>query len=184
MGSAAPIPDKITGFGGVAHANHVQFIDFAGVSVFANRHQLHLRCLAHQRDADRHRWCAFGERHPSGQVRHLEFRKVNDGSGHLEIIDPTTVFTGPLVISGGSSLVASNGDIGAGAATTLGYSANGSGTGGTLAVSDGTRAATIALLGNYIAGSLRHRGRRPRRHPRYGCANGKRAAADHAAPVT
>ena len=43
-------------------------------------------------------------------------------------------------------------DIGAGAATTLGYSANGSGTGGTLAVSDGTRAATIALLGNYIAG--------------------------------
>ena len=25
---------KITGFGGVAHANHVQFIDFAGVSVF------------------------------------------------------------------------------------------------------------------------------------------------------
>ena len=124
-----------------------------GLSLW-NRHQLHLRCLAHQRDADRHRWCAFGERHPSGQVRHLEFRKVNDGSGHLEIIDPTTVFTGPLVISGGSSLVASNGDIGAGAATTLGYSANGSGTGGTLAVSDGTRAATIALLGNYIAGTF------------------------------
>jgi hypothetical protein len=82
------------------------------------------------------------------------FQKLNDGSGHLEIFDPTAVFTGPLVISGGSSLVASNGDIGAGAATTLGYSANGSGTGGALAVSDGTRAATIALLGNYMAGSF------------------------------
>jgi hypothetical protein len=145
---------KITGFGGVAHANHVQFIDFAGVSVFGT--VISFTSAASHTSGTL--TVTDGAHSASvtlvGKYVTSNFGKVNDGSGHLEIIDPTTVFTGPLVISGGSSLVASNGDIGAGAATTLGYSANGSGTGGTLAVSDGARAATIALLGNYIAGTF------------------------------
>ena len=41
-----------------------------------------------------------------------------------------------------------------GAQTTLAYAANASGTGGTLTVTDGRHAAAIALLGNYMAGSL------------------------------
>jgi hypothetical protein len=41
-----------------------------------------------------------------------------------------------------------------GAMTTLAYSENGAGTGSTLIASDNSHAATIALLGNYIAGSF------------------------------
>jgi hypothetical protein len=42
-------------------------------------------------------------------------------------------------------------DIASGANTTLGYSANADGTGGTLSISDGTHSANIALLGQFAA---------------------------------
>jgi hypothetical protein len=42
-------------------------------------------------------------------------------------------------------------DIGFGATTTLGYSANGDNTGGALTVSDGMHTANLALLGQYAA---------------------------------
>jgi hypothetical protein len=45
-------------------------------------------------------------------------------------------------------------DIAFGAQTTLAYLENATGTGGTLTVSDGRHAASIALLGRYIAGSF------------------------------
>ena len=45
-------------------------------------------------------------------------------------------------------------DIAFGAQTTLAYAENAAGTGGTLTVSDGRHAASIALLGNYIAGNF------------------------------
>jgi hypothetical protein len=45
-------------------------------------------------------------------------------------------------------------DIAFGAQTTPAYSENAAGTGGTLTVSDGRHAASIALLGNYIARSF------------------------------
>jgi trimeric autotransporter adhesin len=45
-------------------------------------------------------------------------------------------------------------DIAFGAQTTLAYAANANGAGGTLTVSDGRHAASIALFGNYMAGSL------------------------------
>jgi hypothetical protein len=38
-----------------------------------------------------------------------------------------------------------------GAPTTLGYTENSTNSGGTLTISDGSHAASIALLGNYIA---------------------------------
>ncbi len=41
-----------------------------------------------------------------------------------------------------------------GAQTTLAYTENKTGTGGTLTVTDGRHAATIALLGNYMTGSF------------------------------
>ena len=40
------------------------------------------------------------------------------------------------------------------AQTTLGYSSNSNGMGGTLSLTDGTHGAKIALLGNYIASSF------------------------------
>ena len=42
-------------------------------------------------------------------------------------------------------------DIGFGAGTSLSYAANQDGTGGTLAVTDGSHTANIALLGQYDA---------------------------------
>lgn len=47
-----------------------------------------------------------------------------------------------------------NGGIAFGAQRTLAYTANGANGGGTLTVGDGRHAASIALLGNYIAGSF------------------------------
>ena len=41
-----------------------------------------------------------------------------------------------------------------GAPTTLGYTENSTNTGGILTISDGAHAASIALLGNYIAASF------------------------------
>ena len=67
--------------------------------------------------------------------------------------------------------------IGFGARTTLGYSENSSGTGGTLTVSDGADAAAITLLGPLHGIELRHRGRWTRRHAHHGSiANGMPAA--------
>ena len=45
-------------------------------------------------------------------------------------------------------------NIALGAHTTLAYSQNATGAGGTLTVSDGRHATAIALLGNYMAGSF------------------------------
>jgi hypothetical protein len=45
-------------------------------------------------------------------------------------------------------------DIAFGATTTLGYTANADNSGGTLSLSDGVHAASIALLGNYMAASF------------------------------
>ena len=45
-------------------------------------------------------------------------------------------------------------DIAFGAQTTLAYSQNATGAGGTLTMSDGRHAASVALLGNYIGGSF------------------------------
>jgi hypothetical protein len=42
-------------------------------------------------------------------------------------------------------------DLGSGAATTLAYTANADGSGGTLTASDGTHVASLALLGQYAA---------------------------------
>jgi hypothetical protein len=70
----------------------------------------------------------------------------------VEIVDPA-------VPNGGSAQTfPRNGldlpDIAFGAQTTLAYAANANGNGGTLTVSDGRHAASIALLGNYMAGSF------------------------------
>jgi hypothetical protein len=78
-------------------------------------------------------------------------------SGSVAIVDPT-VPDGGSVQSGPAQALPRQGidlpNIAFGAQTTLAYSQNATGTGGTLTVSDGHHAAAIALLGNYIAGSF------------------------------
>ena len=83
---------------------------------------------------------------------------ISAGSGGIvEISDPD-------VPNGGNVQFANSGtfprqgidlpNIAFGAQTTLAYAANAAGAGGTLTVGDGRHAATIALLGNYMAGSF------------------------------
>ena len=63
---------------------------------------------------------------------------------------PTVVFTGAISgFAAGDALDLT--DIAFGANTTLGYSVNAAGTGGTLNVSDGRHNASIALFGQYAA---------------------------------
>jgi autotransporter passenger strand-loop-strand repeat protein len=57
-------------------------------------------------------------------------------------------------ISGGTQVVFGLPIIAFGANTTVAYLQNAGGAGGTLTVSDGRHAASIALLANYIAGSF------------------------------
>jgi hypothetical protein len=63
--------------------------------------------------------------------------------------DQTQLFGADSRLSAGDALDFS--DIAFGANTTLGYSPNITGTGGTLSVGDGTHIATIALFGQYAA---------------------------------
>ncbi len=73
-------------------------------------------------------------------------------SGTLWLDQPST-FTGKVSGFGAQNAI----DLPAiafGAQTTLGYSQNSNGTGGTLTVTNGTQNANIALLGNYMASSF------------------------------
>jgi hypothetical protein len=78
-------------------------------------------------------------------------------SGTVEITDPT-VPNGGSVEPGPVQTFPRDGvdlpDIAFGAPTTLAYAPNAAGAGGTLTVNDGRHAATIALLGNYMAASF------------------------------
>ena len=85
--------------------------------------------------------------------------------GAIEIFDPpaggqqsSTVSNGGTVEPGPAGVLPHHGldlpDTAFGAQTTLAYAENAAGAGGTLTVSDGRHAASIALLGNYMAGSF------------------------------
>ena len=85
------------------------------------------------------------------------FHVTSGTGGTVEITDPT-VPNGGNVDPGADLAFPRQGfdlpNIAFGAHATLAYLTNGAGTGGTLTVGDGRHAATIALLGNYMAGSF------------------------------
>jgi hypothetical protein len=73
------------------------------------------------------------------------------GTNGTLLLDDASLFTGAIAGFRGLDRI-DLAQIGFGAETTLGYSANAAG--GTLRVSDGMHAASIALLGNYMAASF------------------------------
>jgi hypothetical protein len=93
----------------------------------------------------------------SGSYVAGDFHITSGISGTVAITDPT-VPSGGSVEPGPAQSFPRQGidlpNIAFGAQTTLAYSQNTAGTGGTLTVSDGRHAASIALLGNYMAGSF------------------------------
>ena len=73
-------------------------------------------------------------------------------TGTLKLEDSSS-FAGTVVGLHGQDAI-DLADIGFGASSTLGYSANADNSGGTLSVGDGTHMANIALLGSYMASSF------------------------------
>jgi hypothetical protein len=84
------------------------------------------------------------------------FHITAGSGGKVEITDPAVV-NGGSAAPGPAAFPRQGIDlpnIAFGARTTLAYAENAAATGGTLTVSDGRHAASIASLGNYIAGSF------------------------------
>ena len=83
-------------------------------------------------------------------ARRVTFAANSDG---ILKLDAPSTFTGKVSgLTAGTYIDLPS--IGFGAHTTLGYSENAAGTGGTLAITDGTHTADIALLGNYMASTF------------------------------
>ena len=149
----------MSGFGGVAHSNHIQFIDLVSVTSAAGQ----ITSSYVSANAANTSGTLFVS---SGGVLVAAITMVGHYSagnfvitsgigGTVEITDPTVPNGGSVTPvrafpRGGIDLP----NIAFGAHTTLAYSENAAGTGGTLTVSDGRHAASIALLGNYMAGSF------------------------------
>jgi hypothetical protein len=89
-----------------------------------------------------------------GDYTQAAWNLSKDGTGGTLVVDPPV--TGSLTPdpAGGAQGQIDLDSICFGAKTTLGYSANGDNTGGTLTVSDGTHATSLALLGQYMASSF------------------------------
>ena len=97
---------------------------------------------------------------PSATATVLEINTPDSGDGDLRWVGPErlwldqpSTFTGTVSGFGAQDGIDLPG-IAFDAQTTLGYSPNSNGTGGTLSVTDGAQSAKIALLGNYMASSF------------------------------
>jgi hypothetical protein len=92
-----------------------------------------------------------------GSYTSANFQIGSGPGGHVKITDPQVV-NGGVVLDRVAQAFPRDGldlpNIAFGAQTTLAYAENAAGTGGILTVSDGRHAASIALLGNYMAGSF------------------------------
>jgi hypothetical protein len=150
----AAFTGTLSGFGGMNHTNHKQFIDLTSVSFSSGQIHLSYTSAAGSGTLSVVSGATLvAQINLLGSYTSANFSAKADSNGKVEIVDPT-------VPNGGSvqQTFPRNGidlpDIVFGANTTLAYAENAAGTGGTLTVSDGRHAAAVALLGNYIAGSF------------------------------
>ena len=139
---------KVSGFGGVNHANHKQFIDLVSVTSAANT----ISTSYLSANAANTSGTLFVS---SGGVQVAAITMVGHYSaGNFHITagaDGTVAITDPAVPNGGSVEPAVS-DITLGAHTTLAYSESSKAP--SLGAAGGRYAATLALLGNYMAGSF------------------------------
>jgi hypothetical protein len=148
----------VSGFGGVNHTNHKQFIDLTSVT-FASG-QIHLSYTSSAGSGTL--FVSSGatlvaQVNMIGSYTSANFSARADGSGSLEIFDPMVV-NGGSVAPGLAQTLPRHGidlsDISFGAQTTLAYAVGATGAGCTLTISSDRHVASIALLGNYMAGSF------------------------------
>jgi hypothetical protein len=159
-GHATAFNGRVSGFGGTAHANTNQFIDLISVTSAANTISLSYVSAASHTSGTL--FVSSGGVQVAaitmiGQYSAGNFHITAGSGGKVEITDPA-VPNGGSVAPGPSQSFPQDGidlpNIAFGARTTLAYAENAAGSGGTLTVSDGRHAASIALLGNYVAGSF------------------------------
>jgi hypothetical protein len=158
-GHTSAFSGRVSGFGGSGHLNPKQFIDL--VSVMSAGVITSSYLSANAANTSGTLFISSGTMVAAikmvGSYSVGEFHITSGAGGTVAITDPTvpnggSVEPGPAhnFPQGGVDLP----NIAFGARTTLAYAENAAGTGGTLTVSDGRHAASIALLGNYIAGSF------------------------------
>jgi hypothetical protein len=160
-GHATAFNGRVSGFGGTAHANKNQFIDF--ISVTSAPNTISTRYVsANAANTSGTLFVSSGGAQVAAitMVGHYSAGNfvITAGSGG------TVEITDPIVPNGGSVEPAHSGtfpqhgidlpNIAFGAQTTLAYTENAAGTGGTLTVGDGRHVAAIALFGSYMAGSF------------------------------
>ena len=135
----------VSGFGGVNHTNHVQFIDLVSVTSAA-----HTISFSYTPDVGSGTLTVSSG---GAVVASIELVGVySSGNFHVTSgIGGTVKITDPVVINGGS-VEPGVSDIAFGAQTTLAYSENS--TAPSLGVTEGRYGATLALLGNFMAGSF------------------------------
>jgi hypothetical protein len=148
----------VSGFGGVNHTNHTQFIDLTSVAFASGQIHLSYTSAAGSGTLSVVSGATLSGGTPGAQINLVgtytlaNFSAKDDGNGNVEIVDPASVLSGGVILSSFHPQRFDLPNIAFGAHTTLAYSQNGAGT--TLTVSDGRHAASIALLGHYMAGSF------------------------------
>ena len=150
----------ISGFGGLNHANHKQFIDLIWVTSDATVSASYTSAgpnggfLTVTSGANP---APVAEIHFAGRYVTSNFHIASDIDGTVKIADPA-VPDGGSVEPEPDHVFPRNGidlpNVAFGAHTTLAYAGNNTDTGGTLTVTDGRHAAAIMLLGSYMAGSF------------------------------
>jgi hypothetical protein len=151
-GSTGAYTGIVSGFGGVSHHNSSQFIDLINVTSAANVSATFSAGVLRVSSGT----TVVAAIHLAGAYVTSNFHIGSGISGSVAITDPAVPNGG--VVSGPAATFPRQGidlpNIAFGAHPMLAYSQNAADTGGTLTLTDGRHAASIALLGNYMAGSF------------------------------
>ena len=160
VGHTSAFSGRVSGFGGSGHSNHTQFIDLASVTSAGAITSSYVSANAGNTSGTL--FVSSGGTMVAaikmvGSYSVGEFHITSGAGGTVAITDPAIPNGGSVQPSAGSTFPRPGidlPDIAFGAQTTLAYSQNPTGAGGTLTVSDGRHTAAFALLGNYMAGSF------------------------------
>ena len=158
LGNVSAFTGLVSGFGGVNHSNHKQFIDLTSVTFASGQIHLSYTSAAGSGTLSVVSGAAVVARiNMIGSYTSANFSAKAGSNGNVEIVDPTVPNGGTGAAKPAQSFPR-NGidlpDISFGAQTTLASSQNIASAGGALRVSAGRHTATISLLGNYVAEAL------------------------------
>ena len=161
-GHTSAFSGRVSGFGGSGHSNHTQFIDLVSVTSAGVITSSYVSANAANTSGTLFISSGGTWSLPSRWSAAYSVGDFHFTSGASAAPSRSRIRRSPMAAASsrvpGLDLPARPGidlpNIAFGAQTTLAYSQNATGAGGTLTVSDGRHAAAFALLGNYMAGSF------------------------------